>query len=329
MIHCDSGLPEALRTEPAIFMRDLDLKSLRLLLAVCEHRNIKQAALQEHIEPSAISKRIAGLEQVLGTTLLLRSRRGVEPTVAGQVLIEHARTILFTMSRIESDMTALSGGMRGHVRLVASASAIAESLLDDVADFMKLEENRNIKIDLEEKLSLDLTRLVREGGAALGVCWDTADFDGLETQAYRIDELALAVPPGHPLSAKRTVRFEQTLPYEHVGLPPTTAVHTMLQRSAARLGKSISYRAVVSNFDSAFRVVAAGLAISVVPRQVGESFADPEAVRLIGLSDAWARRRFALCYRLEPALQPAAARLLRHLSSRASRDNAAREKIAK
>jgi hypothetical protein len=43
-------------------MNDLDVKRLWLLVAVCEHQNIKRAAEQEHIEPSAISKRIALLE---------------------------------------------------------------------------------------------------------------------------------------------------------------------------------------------------------------------------------------------------------------------------
>jgi DNA-binding transcriptional LysR family regulator len=129
-------------------MRDIDIKTLRLLVAVCDLRNIKHAAAQEHIEPSAISKRIAQLEASLGTPLLIRNRRGVEPTPAGLALLEHARTMLFTMDRIESDIAAFSGGVRGHVRLVASASAIAEALLDDVASFMRQESNRNVKVDI-------------------------------------------------------------------------------------------------------------------------------------------------------------------------------------
>ena len=43
-------------------MRDIDLKTLRLFVAVCDHRNIARAAEEAHIEPSAISKRIAQLE---------------------------------------------------------------------------------------------------------------------------------------------------------------------------------------------------------------------------------------------------------------------------
>jgi iron(III) transport system permease protein len=67
-------------------MQDLDMKSLRLLVAVCDHGNIKQAAAQEHIEPSAISKRIALLEHTLGTPLLVRGRRHPVLRLIGDVV---------------------------------------------------------------------------------------------------------------------------------------------------------------------------------------------------------------------------------------------------
>src|SRR5688572_9973568 len=147
-------------------MRDLDLKSLRLLVAVCDSANIKQAAALEHIEPSAISKRIAQLEDVVGARLLIRGRRGVQPTPAGIALLEHARSMLFSAQRIEADLSAFKGGVTGHVRLVASVSAIAESLLDDVASFMGDGANRDIKVDIEERVSRDLVRVVRDGSAS-------------------------------------------------------------------------------------------------------------------------------------------------------------------
>lgn len=298
-------------------MRDLDLKTLRLLVAVCDHGNIKQAALQEHIEPSAISKRIAQLEESLGTPLLVRGRRGVRPTPAGLALLEHARTLLFTLERIATDVAAYRGGARGHVRLVASLSAIAESLLDDVAAFMRDPANRGIQVDIEERLSIDVVRMVREGSASIGVCWDSVDMQGLQQRAYRDDQLALAVHAEHALAARRSVRFEQTLDYEHVGLPPATAVYSMLHRAAARSGRTLSYRVIVSNFDAALRVVTANLGISVIPLQVARLHAERGEIRVIPLSDAWARRRFALCFRDPQSLAPAAARLVEFLEAQA------------
>ena len=111
-------------------MRDLDLTSLRLFVAVCDTRNIARAAEQQALVGSAISKRLAALEDAVGTALLVRRRRGVEPTPAGETLLEHAREILANHARIERDMAAYAAGVRGQVRILATASAIAESLAD-------------------------------------------------------------------------------------------------------------------------------------------------------------------------------------------------------
>lgn len=299
-------------------MKDIDLKTLRLLVAVCDQQNISRAAEQEHIEPSAISKRLAQLEATLGTPLLLRYRRGVEPTPAGRALLEHARSILFTVERIEADAAAFGGGLKGHVRLLASASAIAESLLDDVAAFMRAPDNRNIKVDIEERFSRDLVRDLREGSASVGVCWDSIDLEGLQHRTYREDLLALAVHARHPLADRKTLRFEDTLGYEHVGLPPATAVHAMLRRAAARAGGTLSYRVIVSNFDAALRVVAADLGVSVIPAQVSAAAASTLGIRVVPLSDAWAQRRFIVCFRDHAALQPAAQRMVAHLTGAAA-----------
>jgi DNA-binding transcriptional LysR family regulator len=94
-------------------VRDLELKTLRLFVAVCDCRNMARAADQEQIEPSPISKRIAQLESDLGAARLMRSRRGVEATRAGQALLEHARGVLFTIERIASDAASFSAGIKG------------------------------------------------------------------------------------------------------------------------------------------------------------------------------------------------------------------------
>src|SRR5690349_8371520 len=134
-------------------MRDLDLTSLRLFVAVCEQGNIARAGEQASIVGSAISKRLAQLEGQLGTALLVRKRHGVTPTPAGETLLQHARAMLDSAARIESDMHNYTGGTRGQVRVLASVSAMTESLADDVASFLKLPRHRAIQVDMEERVS--------------------------------------------------------------------------------------------------------------------------------------------------------------------------------
>ncbi|RIX77555.1 LysR family transcriptional regulator [Acidovorax cavernicola] len=294
-------------------MRDLDLTTLRLFVAVCESRSIARAGEQANIVGSAISKRLAQLEDTVGTPLLLRKRRGVVPTPAGETLLEHARAMLGSATRIERDMAAYAGGARGHVRILASASVMAESLAEDVAGFLQDPAHRNIRVDMEERVSPEIVRGIREGVASIGLCWDAADLDGLERRDYRSDHLAIVAHPTHPVARHDAVRFEQVLDHEFVGMPALSAVQLMLAREAAVAGKPLVYRVLVSNFDAALRVVRAGLAISVVPAEVARPFTEAFGLRLMPLTDGWARRRFAICFRGEAALSPSAQLLVAHL----------------
>jgi DNA-binding transcriptional LysR family regulator len=296
-------------------VRDLDLTTLRLFVSVCETGNIARAGERASIVGSAISKRLAQLESQVGTALLVRKRHGVEPTAAGHTLLEHARGMLDSAARIESDMQNYAGGARGQVRILASVSAMTESLADDVANFLAQPAHRAIQVDMEERVSPEIVRGVREGLASLGVCWDAADVGSLQWRPYRSDRLGIVVPAGHPLARLKKLRFEQTLDYEHVSLPVNSAVQVMLQREAARIGKPLRRRVVVTNFEASLRVVRAGLAISVVPREVAEHHAEAFGLRILPLDETWAERRFILCFRDAQSLTPAAQLLVDHLAT--------------
>ena len=296
-------------------MRDLDLTSLRLFIAVCETRNIARVAEQHAIVGSAISKRMAALEETVGTPLLVRRRRGVEPTAAGVTLLEHARALLAGSDRIARDMAAYAAGVRGQVHILATASVLAESLASDVADFLQAPAHRDIRVGMEERVSSDVVRGIRQGMASVGICWDAAPLDGLESLPYRSDHLAIVTHPDHPLAAQAQLPFEQALGCEFVSLPAASAVQVMLQREAARQGQTLLHRVVVSNFDAALRVVRANLAISVVPVEVARPFADLYGLAVMPLTDTWARRRFSICYRDAQGLSPAARLLVDHLAA--------------
>ena len=295
-------------------MRDLDFTTLRLFVSVCDTGSIARAGEKANIVGSAISKRLAQLEETAGTPLLMRKRHGVAPTEAGQTLLEHARAMLASAALIERDMGAFAAGVRGQVRILASASALAESLADDVASFLETPAHRSIRVDMEERVSPEIVRGIRDGEASLGVCWDAADIGSLQARPYRSDHLCMVVPRGHPLASRRKLRFEETLDYEHVSLPVNSAVQVMVQRAAAQLGRAVRQRVIVTNFEAALRVVRAGLAISLVPRQVAEIYAQASGLRIIPLAEPWARRRFIVCYRDTASLSPAAQLLADHLA---------------
>jgi DNA-binding transcriptional LysR family regulator len=300
-------------------MNDLDFTSLRLFVAVCEHGNIQRAARQSHIVGSAVSKRLVQMEELLGTPLLLRRRHGVVPTPAGESLLQHARAMLAHSGQIVRDMAAFAQGVRGQVSMLASASALAESLAEDVAGFLARDAHRDILVNMEERISPDIVRGVQDGVASLGVCWDAVDLGGLQARPYRSDHLAIVMHARHPLAPRDRLTLADTLDHDHVSLPLTSAVQTLLRRQAAVLGRTIRYRVTVSNFEAALRVVRANLALSVVPREVAEPYASVYGLRLVPLDEPWAQRRFVVCFRQRATLSQAALMLLDHLCAVDSR----------
>ncbi|MBD8050045.1 LysR family transcriptional regulator [Limnohabitans radicicola] len=296
-------------------MRDLDLTSLRLFVTVCDTGNMSRAAEKANMVASAVSKRLAQLEATVGASLLTRRKHGVVPTAAGETLLEHARSMLLSASRIERDMASHAAGIQGRVNVLATASVMAESLADEIAEFLKQAEHQNIQIDLEERISPEVVRGIRDGVASIGICWDAAETGLLHTRTYRHDHLCVAVPHGHPLCALKELRFEDTLDFEHVIMPINSAVEVMLQREAGLLGKRLQHRVIVTNFEAALRVVRAGLAIALVPREVTGLYAEAYGLAVLPLQEPWSRRRFVLCHRGEEVLTPAALKLLDALSA--------------
>lgn len=74
---------------------------------------------------------------------------------------------------------------------------------------------------------------------------------------------------------------------------------------------------VVSNFDAAFRVVAANLAVGVLPLQLGRQHAQPRGIGMVPLADPWAKRRFVVCLRDYDVLASAAQNMVDHLGKSA------------
>ena len=295
--------------------RHFDPLTLRLFIAVCEERNIARAAAREALVASAVSKRIAAIEQQLGAPLLVRGRRGISPTPAGQTLLRQAREVLGAMERMHAELSEFASGVQGSVRVAASVSALAEWLPDDVAAFMA--QHQAVRVSLSEHVGNEVVREVREGAADLGVVWDVVDARGLRTAPYRADHLGVVMPPSHPLSKRKRITFADTLEHASVGVSPGGLMDTLLRRQAALLGRAMTHRMQVSSLDAGVRIVAAGLGLAVLPCEAAAPQIGASRLILRPLDEPWAERRFVIVSREDEWLSAAARLLVAHLSAKA------------
>lgn len=304
--------------------RDFDPVSLRLFVAICEEGHIARAAEREALVPSALSKRLAALEAQVGTALLRRARRGVEPTAAGHALLRQSRELLAAMARMHAELSDFAAGVQGSVRVVASMSALAGRLPEDVAAFLARHEA--LRVTLDERAGLAVLRELREGAADLGVVWDQAlqegDGSGLRVLAYRSDHLGVAMPPGHPLAQRERITFADTLEHPAVGVVPGGLLDVLLRQQAARLGRPYAPRMQVASLEAGARIVAAGLGLALLPYESTAARPGGMGLEMRPLEEPWAVRRLVVLSREEAWLSAAARQLAAHLAQCAATGDA-------
>lgn len=306
------------------FARRIDLTSLQLFVAVCELGSIGRAAEREFIAASAVSKRLSDLEATLNTPLLYRHTRGVDLTPAGESLLHHARSVLYSLEKMQGELSEYADGVRGHVRVHANISAIVQFLPEDLGAFRHAHEE--IKIDLEEHLSTEVLRAVQEGAADLGVCHvgaavrnNEGSANELQSLHYRDDQLVLIVPMGHVLAAQGPVAFAATLDHDHVGLHTNSSIYVAMRQAALAAGRSIKLRIHVTGLDAMCRMIENGLGIGVMPSRAFELMRGGLGQHLtsVDLTDAWAHREIRLVARDFSTLPVAARALVTHLQASA------------
>ncbi|WP_427915541.1 LysR substrate-binding domain-containing protein [Ramlibacter sp. MMS24-I3-19] len=302
------------------FARRLDLTSLQLFVAVCELGSIGRAAEREFIAASAISKRLSDLEAALGAPLLYRRPRGVELTPAGETFLHHARSVLFSLDRMQGELSEFAQGVRGHVRIHANLSAIMQFLPDDLAGFTAL--HPQVKLDLEEHVSSEVVRAVRDGDADIGICNAPGSIDDLQSRRYRQDRLVVAVPRRHPLAAQSAVWYEETLDHDQIGLQGNSALDLAMRRAAAAAGKDIRLRIRVTGLDALCRMVHNGLGIGLIPDRAFALLQGVGELQAVPLRDDWAVRDIDLLARDFASLPVTARLLVDHLCPRAEHASA-------
>ncbi len=288
-----------------------DLIDLRLFVNVHAAGTITGGAEATHMTLASASERIRAMEQSLGLPLLVRERRGVQPTPAGRSLLHHARLVLLQLDHLQGELTAYGTGHKGHVRLLSNSSAISEHLPSILGDF--LGRYPGISIDLEERPSEAIADALRSDACDVGIASDAVDLGGLHTEPFRADPLALVVARNHPLARRSATSLAEVADLAFVGLAEGSALQAHLAQHVRRLGKRLDYRIRLASFESVCRVVGQGIGIGIVPRAVAARCARSAGIKVLSLADAWAARRLVVCVRDRESLALSARQLVAHL----------------
>ena len=258
----------------------MELRQLRLFLAVAETGNFTRAAERVYLSQPALSHRIHALEDELGVVLFERTPRGATLTPAGEALVEDARHLL---SYAEAS-----------VRHVRRAGGITDDSLRVGFDFVEFgnvppmpsllgafrERFPEAQVSIQTLVSEELERaLVEERldiGFMLGPPLSTdLGFYALLRGAYNV-----LLPTTHPLATHEQVSPAELLANRlllpKVSARDDAALLAFLQRDG-KVPKVVYKGADVAAFGG---LVAAGEGVAVLPSGLLSGRVGPETVVL-------------------------------------------------
>ncbi|MCP3720978.1 LysR substrate-binding domain-containing protein [Paraburkholderia sp. CNPSo 3281] len=195
-------------------------------------------------------------------------------------------------------MTDYAKGLRGIVRLHANTSALSQYLPYGLASFSKV--CPDIKVEVQERLSVEILRDLREGAVDVGVAFPGQHAaEGLRCYPYKVDQLVAVLPNSYSTSAD-SLRLVDILDEDLVVLESNTAMLKVLEEAAAIAGKPLRLRVQVKSFEAICRMIEAGMGLGILPEAAAQSFGLGLNLKLVPLADEWALRQMYVCVRDEP-----------------------------
>jgi DNA-binding transcriptional LysR family regulator len=175
-----------------------DLRHLVYFREVARQLHFRKAAESLAIAQPALSRAIAQLETALDTDLLNRTRRGVEVTPAGRLLLERIEPLLRSLSQIPPELRALSSGQVGHIRVAFTGLAMATVLPGILREFNA--RFPGVRVELNEIPSSAQLAALESGALACGFFHPDAPTPYLHTRLLLRERNGVLLPTSHPLA---------------------------------------------------------------------------------------------------------------------------------
>jgi DNA-binding transcriptional LysR family regulator len=287
----------------------LDLDQLRAFITVADLRSFRQAAVELHLSPPALSRRIERLEERVGARLLDRTSRSVRLSGVGEAFVERVRSVLEDLDDAVLGVNELSSGHTGRLTVAAVPSAACGFVPQALARLTG--RYPGIRLRLLDG-SLQATALAVLGGQAdLGIGFSDDALPGLQVELLGEDPYMLALPAAHRWAARRTIRLQDLGDEPMLSLAASSGNRALLELQLAQAGVALQVTHEAAHVWALIGMVEAGLGCALVPAMALRSA--PAGVAAVALRGNPLRRKIGLLTPLERRLTPLAQRLLPEL----------------
>src|SRR3954453_16242346 len=251
----------------------LDVRRLRVLREVIARGSFSAAADSLHLSQSAVSQQIAVLEREVGISLLERTTDGPKLTAAGDTLMEHGDAVLCRLEEAERELAQIAGLEGGRLRLASFPTASATLMTRALSLFRA--RFPNVELAFSEDEPEDAFPNLKRGDFDLTVVFDYPEFPldfsrDVEAELIYEEPMRVALPPGHPLAAAKSVRIEDLAEEDWLcgAMPSSCRFQVINLCREAGFEPRISFQSEDYGVIKGF--VADGLGVSILPELAGD-----------------------------------------------------------
>jgi LysR family transcriptional regulator, hydrogen peroxide-inducible genes activator len=183
----------------------MEMHQLRYVVAVSRAGNFSRAAEQCHVSQPSLSQQILKLEEELGERLFDRMKREAKLTPHGEAFLPRAVKILEEVDAAKREASDAHSLLRGRL-IVGVLPTIAPYLLPTVLVGFA-EKFPGVEVVVQEDTTARLLKLAQAYEIDFALASRPIQDQRMEVKDLFTEELQLALPPGHPLTRKRTVRL--------------------------------------------------------------------------------------------------------------------------
>jgi LysR family carnitine catabolism transcriptional activator len=232
----------------------MDLRRLRLFLAVVDEGGFTRAAAAVHVSQPSVSQAIRELEAELGTPLFHRVGRGVRLTAAGEALVGPARQVLRDVDVGAAAVAAVTGLVAGQLDLCSIPTLAVDPVAPLVGAFRVAHPGVTLALANPDD-SADVVRLVTTGECEIGV--DAEAAPELTSHPLGSQELLAVFPPG-TVAGRGTIGIARLAEFSLVTSPVGTSTRRLLDDACAGAGVTPTIAVVTEQREAILPLVLAG-----------------------------------------------------------------------
>jgi DNA-binding transcriptional LysR family regulator len=297
----------------------MELRHLRYFVGVGEEQHFGRAAERLRVAQPALSRQIKDLEGELGFALFDRLPRGVRLNEAGKLFLTDARRILKDIDEAKLRAERIAHGKAGTLRVgIATAVAWHGVVVDSFREFRR--RQADAALELHHLLTVHQVEAILSGRLDVGFAASLTPWDkNLAHWEFAQDRMVLAVPRGHALTKRKTVRLRDLGDFSFVWFPRwvNPAFYDRMIQECSRGGLSAP-RIVqeAPDRDTNLGFVQCRIGLSWQPETV--RWHCPRGIALVPVVDMNVRLPFSLIWKKDntsPLLQKFVAQVKRHSGS--------------